>query len=43
MTEKELRIAQLNTRLAKLNTKPVENAAIINKTKRIIRKLEGTS
>lgn len=43
MTETELRIAQLNTRLAKLNTKPVENAAIINKTKRIIRKLERTS
>jgi hypothetical protein len=43
MTDKELRIAQLYTRLAKLNTDPIMNAAIINKIKRNIRKLERTS
>ncbi len=43
MTEKELRLAQLYTRLAKLNTKSVENAAIIKKVERNIRKLERTS
>lgn len=43
MTEKELRLAQMNTRLAKLNTKPIENAAIIKKLERSIRKLERTS
>ena len=43
MTDKELRIAQLYTRLAKLNSDPVTNAAIINKLKRNIRKLERTS
>lgn len=43
MTEKELRLAQMNTRLAKLNNKPIENAAIIKKLERNIRKLERTS
>ena len=43
MTEKELRIAQLQTRLAKLNNDPVTNAALIKKVERNIRRLERNS
>jgi hypothetical protein len=42
MTEKELRLAQLYTRVAKLSNN-VMNGAIINKIKRKIRQLERTN
>lgn len=40
MTEKEVRLLQLENRLNKLNTNPVENANLMRKVRRQIRKLK---
>ena len=37
----EVRIMHLENRLNKLNTKPVENANLMRKVKRQLRKLKG--
>lgn len=41
MTNKELRIMQLENRLGKLKNNPVENANLMRKVQRQLRKLKG--
>lgn len=41
MTSKELRIVQLENRLSKLKNNPVENANIMRKVNRQLRKLKA--
>ena len=41
MTSKEIRIMSLENRVNKLKSKPVENAALIKKAQRQLRKLQA--
>ena len=43
MTSKEIRIMSLENRVNKLKSKPVENAALIKKAQRQLRKLQAES